>query len=102
MSDQKASPEKTQSTPEKLRQDFAGQLNNTNLQLQQLEGEKQRLISYREQLKGAIYALDQVLAATAEVAKPEAAATEAKAEEKAAEAAPAAEAAAENAGQQVS
>lgn len=75
-------------TPESLRADYVNQLNQANAQLGQLEGEKQRLIAYREQLKGAIFALDQVLAATAP-AQPEAAteatgeaaeATEAKAE----------------------
>lgn len=65
-------------TPESLRADYANQLNQTNAQLSQIEGERQRLIAYREQLKGAIFALDQVLAT--ESAGETTEATEAKAE----------------------
>ena len=77
-------------TPEALRADYVNQLNQANAQLGQLEGEKQRLIAYREQLKGAIFALDQVLQASASAAAPaeeaKAEANEVKAEEAAAEA----------------
>lgn len=80
-------------TPEALRADYVNQLNQANAQLGQLEGEKQRLIAYREQLKGAIFALDQVLQAQSSAAAPAEEAKAPETETKAAEAAP--EAAAE-------
>lgn len=49
-----------QSTSERLRADYVNQLNGVNTQLTNLETERQRLVSYREQLKGAIFALDQL------------------------------------------
>jgi hypothetical protein len=71
--------------PESLRADYVNQLNQTNAQLGHLEGEKQRLIAYREQLKGAIFALDQVLQAQSTAVASATETNEAKANEAKAE-----------------
>jgi len=51
---------KNQSPSEKLRDDYVNQLNEVKAKLTKLETERQRLVTLREQLKGAIFALDKI------------------------------------------
>ncbi len=53
------------------RDSYVSQLNSTEQKLQSLDQDKARLLAQREQLKGAIFALDTLASAVNNEAQPE-------------------------------
>jgi chaperonin cofactor prefoldin len=58
------------------RESYVKQLQSVETRLQSLDAEKQKLITQREQLKGAVFALDSLAQAEAVVESPETTVTE--------------------------